>query len=222
MPATHLNAKDSATMERIYRQPLPSDLDWHDVVVLVGKLGTVKEDGSRLTLTIKDASHHFHRPESGDLVDDAQIHELRRLLRDAGIGRLDPKEVGDGEKLAVVVTQKEARIFDIEDSHVAPVRIASEGAHGRPRDESGDVTARFPESVEYYEAIAEALQGAGGILLLGGGEGGGSAMEHFKEFLEARHARLAARIVGTRVVDASSLADGAVRDMAREVFSLPG
>jgi hypothetical protein len=220
MPTTHLSAKNVRTLERIYQHPVSHNLEWHDVIALIEHLGTVKEESNgHLTLTVKGESKVFHRSHGKDISEIQQVLDLRHFLESAQVGNKGPIKPHSELKFLAVVTQQETRVFRLggtEPLHIRP----DEPTYLRhlQHTEGGDVAARSPESMVYYEAIAQALMGTDEILLMGNGTGASSAMLHLKDYLETHHAALARLVVGSVMVDVESLTNGELLAQARLFF----
>jgi hypothetical protein len=80
-----LDAHHQATVQRIFSHPSGHNIEWHDVLSLLGQVGSVieKRDGLYL-VTIGSETETFRAPRSGD-IDDQQVVDLRRMLEGAGI-----------------------------------------------------------------------------------------------------------------------------------------
>jgi hypothetical protein len=81
-----LKSHHRATLNEIFRHPTSHNIEWHDVVSLVGAVGTIKEshDG-RWVVTLGSETETFDRPKDKD-IDTQQVIDLRRMLESAGYG----------------------------------------------------------------------------------------------------------------------------------------
>jgi hypothetical protein len=80
-----LDAHHRATVQRILDHPSGHNIEWHDVLSLLGQTGSVIEESDGLyKVTIGSETETFRAPRSGD-IDDQQVVDLRRMLRGAGI-----------------------------------------------------------------------------------------------------------------------------------------
>ena len=71
--------------KRIFGHPVSHNIEWHDVVSLLGKVGTVvQEPNERWTVTLGTTTQTFDQPRHHD-IDVAQVVDLRRMLEAAGI-----------------------------------------------------------------------------------------------------------------------------------------
>ena len=85
-----------------------------------------------------------------------------------------------------------------------------------------DAASHATESLDYYKEIAAALVGSDEILLMGNGTGAGSAMTHLRDFLTARHADIARRVVGALTLDIEAMTEGQLLQEARTFFANSG
>ena len=101
--------------------------------------------------------------------------------------------------LLVVIDHQEARVYRTEVSGAVPERITPYDPHGYGRHlhSAHEWTdgKRQPERKSFYEAVAKTLQGAGQVLLFGGGTGRSSAMDMLLADLKAHHPDVAAKVV---------------------------
>ncbi len=80
-----LDAHHQATVQRILGHPVSHNIEWHDVLSLMGQVGSVTEESDGLyKVTIGSETETFRAPRSGD-IDDQQVVDLRRMLKGAGI-----------------------------------------------------------------------------------------------------------------------------------------
>jgi hypothetical protein len=86
----HLDAHHRATVEKICSHPVSHNIQWHDVVSLLEKVGTVKEEhDGRYKVSLGDETQTFDPPKHANL-DEQQVVDLRRMLKGAGIGTESP------------------------------------------------------------------------------------------------------------------------------------
>ena len=80
-----LDAHHQATAQRILAHPVSHNIEWHDVLSLLGQVGSVIEEHDGVyKVTIGSETETFRVPRSGD-IDDQQVVGLRRMLKGAGI-----------------------------------------------------------------------------------------------------------------------------------------
>ena len=83
--AINLNGHHRTTLERIYSHPINHNLEWHDVISLLGKVGTVDEQANgHLAITVGDQSVVIPEPKGND-IEVEQLIQIRHLLEGAGI-----------------------------------------------------------------------------------------------------------------------------------------
>ena len=80
-----LNSHHRVTVEKIFRHPVSHNIQWHDVLSLLGSVGEVTEvhDG-RFRVTVGDETETLDRP-SGHDIDEQMVVDLRRMLKGVGI-----------------------------------------------------------------------------------------------------------------------------------------
>jgi hypothetical protein len=78
---------------------------------------------------------------------------------------------------------------------------------------------RPPERKSFYEAVAKTLRGAEQVLLFGSGTGRSSAMEQLVADLKDHHPDVAAKIIGSVIVDAHHTTEDQLLAKARESYA---
>lgn len=125
--------------------------------------------------------------------------------------------------LLVVIDHHEARVYRTEVHGAEPVRIVPYDPHGYGKHlhSAHEWTdgKRPPERKSFYEAIAKTLRGAEQVLLFGSGTGRSSAMEMLLADLKAHHADVAAKMIGSVVVDAHHTTEAQLLAKAREFYA---
>ena len=125
--------------------------------------------------------------------------------------------------LLVVIDHQEARVYRTAVVGAVPERITPYDPHGYGRHlhsahEWTDGKTP-PERKSFYEAVARTLRGAGQVLLFGGGTGRSSAMDMLLADLKAHHPDVAARVIGSVVVDAHHTTEGQLLARARAFYA---
>jgi hypothetical protein len=127
------------------------------------------------------------------------------------------------QHLLVVIDHQEARIYRNEVHGAVPQRISPYDPHGfgRHLHSAHEWTdgKRQPERKSFYEAVAKTLHGAEQILLFGSGTGRSSAMEMLLADLKAQHADVAAKVIGSVVVDPHHTTENQLLAQAREFYA---
>jgi hypothetical protein len=117
--------------------------------------------------------------------------------------------------LLLVIDHHEARLRS-EMHGAVPQQITS-----RTTTSDGDFSRgqEKPDPNSFFEPVARALSAAGRILIFGTGTGTGSEMFQFVAWLKLRHPELAARIIGSLVVDESHLTVDQLLAKARDFYT---
>lgn len=85
MTGVHLNRHHRATVEAIFRHPVGHNIEWHDVLSLLERVGSVVEGkNGRFTVTIGSETQTFDQPRHHD-ADVQQVLDVRRMLEGVGI-----------------------------------------------------------------------------------------------------------------------------------------
>jgi hypothetical protein len=80
-----LDGHHRATLEKIFRHPVSHNIQWHDVISLLRSVATVNEEhDGRYRVTLGSHTQTFDNPHEHD-IDEQQVIDLRRMLKDAGI-----------------------------------------------------------------------------------------------------------------------------------------
>ena len=222
--------RDRRTLEAIFRHPVPGNLAWSDVVHLIDRLGTARQEpNGRLLLTVGDQRHVFHEPHGKDLTPE-QVSQLRKFLAGAGVTP-ESVNVADEDRapesasldMVVAVDHHQARLFTIEGASATARTLRPYDPHHflhhlSHRQELALRGQRDPEEPSYYAQIAEALVPARRIVLVGHGTGHSNAAAHLEELLRTRHPEIARRIVATQAADLSAITERQLLALASKVL----
>jgi hypothetical protein len=82
----HLSSHHRTTLAKVFQHPVNHNLEWKDVLSLMGAVGTVEEkhDG-KFTMTLGEQSETLERPRHKD-VSAQEVLDLRRMLTNGGYG----------------------------------------------------------------------------------------------------------------------------------------
>jgi hypothetical protein len=134
-----------------------------------------------------------------------------------------PRSTHDDAHLLVVIDHREARVYKTEVHGTVPQRITpyDPGGHGRylhnvQDDANGQ---RRPDRRSFYDTIAKTLEGAGQILVFGGGTGASSAMDELFAQLKLHHGEVAKRVIGSVVLDETHLTENQLLAKARDFYA---
>jgi hypothetical protein len=84
-----LNNKQKKTLERIFEDPVRSDVVWSDIENLFIALGAkiTAGQGSRVRVILNDCYAVFHRPHPERVTDKGALKSVRRFLENAGVNK---------------------------------------------------------------------------------------------------------------------------------------
>lgn len=79
--------KHQKIFDRIFQDPVPSNIGWNDIESLLGALGAEISEGrgSRVRIALNGIRAVFHRPHPGNETDKGAVKSLRRFLQEAGV-----------------------------------------------------------------------------------------------------------------------------------------
>lgn len=218
------------TLEAIFRHPSAHNLEWHDVVGLIGEIGDAQEKhNSEFVFEVAGKRLEMRKPHTKDLTS-SQVIELRHFLMEAGASpehSSQPAAHPDpaAPSLLVVVDHHGTKIFHIDvtsddaSEHVIrpydPHHFLHHLAH---KDQSRERGQRAPEEPAYYEKIADAVALGGKIVVVGHGTGKSNAAHHLTEYLQSHHRETYQRIVREITADLSSITTPQLLDLARQAL----
>jgi hypothetical protein len=80
----HLSGHHRDTLLQIFQHPTSHNVQWHDVLSLLGEIGSVEQrHDDMLVFRIGSESEVLREPKGKD-IDTQQLVDLRRMLSDAG------------------------------------------------------------------------------------------------------------------------------------------
>lgn len=232
MTSTHLNGHHRKILARIFAHPAGHNVEWHDVLSLLGHVGSVEvrhDGGNDVTIaaeTIKLGPPHGHDLGAGDMRD------LRSFLTRVGLAN---EGLADGEEdetaaetgCTVLIDHHEARLFGLDGSaNPSKPRVLKpedvDGAIRRVEHKQGqddhDVGHGLEEDV-WYERIAAELTPARRIVVLSDGKGRSNAGSYLIAYLGRHHPAVAKCIVSVQRVDIAHLSDGEIAAMGRDLLA---
>lgn len=82
-----MNKKHQKTLEAIFINPSPANINWIDIEILLRALGAELSEGSgsRIRIKLNDRRAVFHRPHPQKETDKGAIKSMRRFLESAGV-----------------------------------------------------------------------------------------------------------------------------------------
>ncbi len=83
----NLNNKQRKTLELIFTDPIPANINWQDIESLFTALGAtiVQGKGSRIGVKLNQAKAAFHEPHPQKETDKGAVKSVRKFLLNAGI-----------------------------------------------------------------------------------------------------------------------------------------
>ena len=208
--------------EGIFRHPAARNLGWRDVRSMLGALAEVAEEpNGNLKITRNGQTLVLHATLDKNVAEIEEVMAIRHFLERSGA--VEAAAVAEGVHLLVVIDHRQARVYKADVHGSVPQRITpyDPGGFGRHlhnvQDDSNG--QRKPERRSFYEAIAKTLKGAQQILLFGSGTGASSAMEELLAELKHHHSDVAARIVGSLVLDETHLSEDQLLAKARDFYA---
>lgn len=82
-----MNAKQQKIYDKIFKNPVQSDIEWQDIENLLRSLGAeISEgNGSRVRIKLGDERAVFHRPHPEKVTDKGAVKSVRKFLDNAGV-----------------------------------------------------------------------------------------------------------------------------------------
>lgn len=219
---SHMLGTHQSTYDAVFQHPIARNLQWRDLKAMLAALADVTEDrNGGLKFTRNGQSITLHPPRHKDFDDVEALMQVRHFLERSGAP--SQEAAPDGMHLLVVLDHREARVFRAELHGSVPQRIAPYDPLGTGRYlhrvGNGSNGQRKPEPKDFYDAIIRTLEGAQAILLFGSSTGSSSAMDHLMAELRQHHPDLAARVVGTVVVNEQHMSEDQLLAEARAFYA---
>ena len=82
-----MNKRQQKILDRIFQNPVRSDVQWNDIENLLRALGTEISEGrgSRVRIVLNGVRAVFHRPHPQKETDKGALQSMRRFLQEAGV-----------------------------------------------------------------------------------------------------------------------------------------
>ena len=82
-----MNSRHRRTLERIFAEPTPADLRWHDIEALLRASGAEISEGagSRVRVALRGVRAVFHQPHPGPETRRGLVRVVRDFLAAAGV-----------------------------------------------------------------------------------------------------------------------------------------
>jgi hypothetical protein len=215
-PPKSLHGSHLRAYEKLFQHPLSHNVGWHEVLKMMSELGQVTDQpNGHIEIVRNGHSFVLHRPHTKDITDPREVLELRHFLErsETPLTPADPLHT-----VLVVISHHDARIFhsDANGTPAEPVRSHHSRYFGH-RAGSKDFSRGMenPAPGSFFEPLALALNDASKILLFGSSAGNAGEMQGFRMWLDKHYPQVAARIVGSAVVDEHHMSDGELLAKAR-------
>lgn len=87
-----LSSRHKATLQAIFRHPVPPNIPWRDIEKLFEALGGIVTagSGSRRRVLLNDLVAVFHEPHPEKVTDKGAVASVRKFLISAGVSPDDP------------------------------------------------------------------------------------------------------------------------------------
>lgn len=136
----------------------------------------------------------------------------------------DEVELVRGKNIVAVVEFHRASIFPTDSSPgELPEHVVATDPRGRfhkVNHHAGNPGGIYEaDSLEYWEAITEAVAPAGSILLVGHGTGKANAAQHWLDYVKRHRKDVASKVVADVVVDIDALDDRQILRLAQQYFA---
>jgi hypothetical protein len=218
----YLTGSHQRTYNAIFQHPVAHNLEWRGVRSLFNHIAEVVEQpNGNLRVTRNGQSMVLRVPRTKDVADVEELMELRHFLERSDRARPAPAAIG--AHWLLVIDHHEARIYRSEMQGTVPERILPHEPSDffRHARNSKDFSRgkEKPDPNAFFEPVAAALKGAGGILIFGTGKGTSSEMEQFVGWLGRHHPEMASRVVGSLVVDEHHLSEAPLLSRARAFYA---
>jgi hypothetical protein len=235
LPASHVHAavtgKHRTALEAIFRHPTPHNLEWHDVIGLMGSIGMIQEKANGdVEFKLAGALHRLHKPHTKNLAVE-EVIKLRHFLQQAGWSP-DGKHPKAGQpapsapNLMLVVDHHGAKIYRVEVASTDPLEHQIKPYdphhflhHLTHKGQSREAGQRAPEDPGFYEQVAQALAAANKIAVVGHGTGKSNEAQQLLDHLRSHHYEIYAHIAREIVTDLSSVTPAQLLHIARQALA---
>jgi hypothetical protein len=218
------------TLDAIFRHPMAHNLEWDDVVGLIGKIGDAHErHSSEFVFEVDGHCHVMRKPHDKDLTG-SEVMEVRHFLMQTGSSPEPSAQTAANPdpaapSLMIVVDHHGAKIFQVDiasgdasEDVIRPYDPHHFLHHLAHKDQSRERGQRAPEEPAYYERIADAVAAAGKIIVVGHGKGKSNAAHHLTQYLKSHHRETYRRIVREIPMDLSAITTAQLLDLARQAL----
>jgi hypothetical protein len=210
------------TYKTIFQHPVSHNLEWRAVRSLMGKLGDVTEEpNGNLKVSRNGQTLVMHPQRTKDVAEVEELMTLRHFIEKSEGSPAGTE--GGGAHCLLVIDHRQARIFRSETRDAVPQQILPHKPEDffRHAHNSKDFSRgqEKPDPNSFFEPVARALEPDGKILIFGTGTGMSSEMDQFTDWLKIHHPDVAARVIGSLVVDENHMTDGQLLAKAQDFYA---
>jgi hypothetical protein len=205
------------TYQKIFHQPISTDVKRTAVRSLLETLGQVAESGGH-KLEITRNGHVLELLSLGakKIESTNELLALRHFLKRSEAPQHDSN--GREAHLLLVIGHHEARLFRSEIYGGVPEQILPpESKNGRTIANSACI--RESDTHTLFDLVAQALRATGKILIFGESSATQPEMDRFIGWLKRAHPDLAERIIGSMVLDQDEVSSSLLLAKAREFYT---
>jgi hypothetical protein len=221
-PPPALSGAHLRTFQTIFQHPVSHNLGWHDVHALLRQLAQVEAEPNGNLKVIRNGQALVLRPaRTKDVAGTDELMKIRNFLEQSEMAI--PKAEAPEACWLVVIDHHAARIF-----RSAIHGTVAEQIRPNETDEAISHTHSFdgfsrgqekPEAHRFFGPIADALKGAGQVLVFGSGSGTANEMDQFTAWVGAHRPELAGHIAGSLTIDEHHLTDAQLLAKARDFYA---
>ena len=217
-------------LEAVFRHPPAHNLEWMDVVSLIGKIGAVRaRGGDSFSFEVGSERLLMHKPHAKELTT-SDVVDLRHFLERAGWSAQGPtRATADRAPVApvlvVAIDHHGARIYrmdpvpgDASKQAITPYDPHHFMHHMAHKGQSREEGQRMTEETSFYEAIAAALATGGAIVVVGHGAGTSNAAQYLTEYLRSHHRETWQRVVSEIAADLSAVTPAQLLVLAEQAL----
>jgi hypothetical protein len=211
----HLHHKLALIHQSLLHGKLPRNLNWDDVLELIGHLGQVQPHGGDEFAFIVGAKREVFKRPHGHELGIEEVSRLRKFLKEAGSEATSSESV-QPSRTVVVIDHHAARVYqdrngtrwhERDEGPVRPYDPHGFHRHLIHRKEAHYQGERVPEETSFYENVAMTLALAKEIVLVGHGTGKSSAVGALVEYLKTHHPEVSRRVKFIETLDLSAVTD---------------
>jgi hypothetical protein len=231
--AAALHGAHLRALEAVFRHPPAHNLEWMDVVSLIGKIGAVRaRGGDSFGFEVGSERLLMHKPHTKELTT-SDVVDLRHFLERAGWSAQGPAARAAARApvapvLVVAIDHHGAKIYrmdtvpgDASKREITPYDPHHFLHHMAHKGQSREQGQREAEEPAFYEAIAVALATGGAIVVVGHGTGTSNAAQYLTEYLRSHHRETSQRVVRAIAADLSAITPPQLLALAEQALPAP-